>query len=183
MIRSDSAMASSRSWVTNTTVRRRWAQISSRSFSIRLRVCTSRAPKGSSIDGDAPFADRRQPGDEGEQGRFAAAGGPHDRHELAGLDLERDVLDRRELALLARQREPLRHVLEDDAARALRRAHRGRDYKRPPAARRLDDGPHALTTPPRPTRIAPRRRLHALVTEAQPGAPAQLTHTLKRPRP
>src|SRR2546427_4932771 len=141
------------------------------------------AVDGPTIDGDAPFADRRQPGDEGEQGRFAAARGAPDRHELAGPDLERDVLDRRELALLARQREPLRHVLEDDAARALRRAHRGRDYKRPPAARRLDDGPHALTTPPRPTRIAPRRRLHALVTEAQPGAPAQLTHTLKRPRP
>jgi hypothetical protein len=48
-MRSDSAMASSRSWVTKSTVRRRWAQISSRSFSIRLRVCTSSAPKGSSI--------------------------------------------------------------------------------------------------------------------------------------
>ena len=40
-----------------------------------------------------------QPADDVEQGRFAAAGGADDAHELAGRDRERDVVDRREHAV------------------------------------------------------------------------------------
>src|SRR3989441_13097190 len=74
---------------------------------------------GLPVQADAARADRHEPRDEAEERGFAAAGGSHDRHELAAADVERDVLDGGEFPVLARQRETLRHLLEDDAARAI----------------------------------------------------------------
>ena len=72
------------------------------------------AADGLAVHGDPTGGRGDEPPDETEQGGFTATGGPHDRHELAASDVERHVLDRGELPLLARQGKPLRHLLEDD---------------------------------------------------------------------
>src|SRR2546429_295912 len=99
---------------------------------MRFRVCPSSAPNGSALRTDCGAvarADRHEPRDEAEERGFAAAGGSHDRHELAAADVERDVLDGGEFPVLARQRETLGHLLEDDAARAIAGwCRRRRDY-------------------------------------------------------
>jgi hypothetical protein len=53
----------------------------------------------------------QQPADDVEQGRFAAAGGADDTHELAVRDAERDVVDRREHAI--RRLETLDDIIDN----------------------------------------------------------------------
>ena len=78
---------------------------------------------GLPVQADPALGDGSEPGHETEQRRLSAARRAHDRHELAAPDVEGDVLDGGELPAFTRQRKPLGHPLQRDAAPAIVAGH------------------------------------------------------------